>query len=242
MKNISKKHTHQGFIIPLIILGLIILAIVVGGACVAFVGGRQGANHTGDMITESTDTSVVAGEVNANAGGTGACTPAEVKKNPKGTNLTDISVKVWKYNGSGTPTSSNKSLRVNRNCASVIAAIFNDIYNDSSKPQISFGDTGCYATRTKPSWHPYGVACDMNWDENWCAPNCYNTKGYKVGNFWKPGNITPDKNFAAWVSGFDIRSIPINSPIANAFKKHGWGRGLYSSGFDDVMHFSITGG
>jgi len=242
-KNHKLKHSGFAFLIPLIILGMIILIIFIGGACVGFVGNRQGTNHTGDMITEpDEDTSGVADEVNANAGGTGACTPREVKKNPMNTNQTSITVKIWKYTGGGAPTSSTKTLVVNRNCASVVTAIFNDIYNDPSKPQISTSDTGCYAHRTNKSWHPYGVACDVNWNENWCAPNCYHKPGYKVGNFWKPGNVSPDKGFAAWVPGYDVRSIPINSPIANAFKKHGWGRGLYSAGFDDVMHFSITGG
>lgn len=46
------KNMHSGFIIPLVILGMIIVMILVSGFCVSFVGSRQGVNHTGEMIND----------------------------------------------------------------------------------------------------------------------------------------------------------------------------------------------
>jgi len=181
--------------------------------------------------------------INATAGGSGTCSSVnlEARAGSYSSDLDEITVRIWKYNGGSAPIDSSMVLTVNPNCTEVIKAIFTDIYNDPSHPQIDPSQTTCAASRDRRSNHVIGAACDVNADQNWCAPNCYNKTNNKIGDYWKPGDESPNKEFKAWSEGYDPRSIGINSPIANAFRKHNWGRGLYRDNFDDMMHFSFDG-
>lgn len=208
----------------------------------AILGDLVGDNDNGKWITDPEKGVYENTGIEDDAGGgTGACKWSVVKQDQIHTNIVSVRVPIWKYTGKGN-VSSTMTLRVHRNCADEILNIFTKVYNSTDKPPIETSDTACEGFRKSvTSRHQRGVACDVNWNENWCAPNCYNHPGQKIGNFWKPGNISPDNTYAAWVSGFDIRSIPINGTIANAFKDANWGRGLYRNGFDDIMHFSVDG-
>lgn len=180
-------------------------------------------------------------------GGEGACTWSNIQNDPKGANIGSVEVPIWKYEGPSQKTPSKMTLRVNNKCATSIKAIFTDIYNSADKPPIDPANTSCYQQRDSDSRHNWGVACDISFKQNWCW-NCYAKKtssdictvGSPIGDYWKPGNIEPDRTYKGWSAGLDNRSAPINGTIANAFKNHGWGRGIYKC-FNDFMHFSVDG-
>ena len=76
----------------------------------------------------------------------------------------------------------------------------------------------------KLSHHSYGVAIDINVNEN------YSHRGSTVyaGSFWDPSK-----------SEF---SIPRNGALVNAFREIGWSwGGNWSGNYQDYMHFSYTG-
>lgn len=76
----------------------------------------------------------------------------------------------------------------------------------------------------KLSHHSYGVAIDINPNEN------YSRSGSRVfaGSFWDPSK-----------SEF---SIPRNGALVNAFREIGWSwGGNWSGNYQDYMHFSYTG-
>jgi hypothetical protein len=227
-----------------IVLGLAALVIMTP-FCVSTVTGSIFGSHAREGTpAECEGNACQAGQSGitgggGGGGGVGACTFSEVKKDPSGTNLVNISVPIWKYVSSSNKTSATMSLRVHRNCATSIENIFKQIYENPNKLPIDTSDTGCYSRRSlATSRHNWGVACDINWNENWCS-YCYCKSG-NVGNFWKPGNISPDRDYKGWVAGFDPRSIAINGEIAKAFAAQNWGRGLYNC-FNDYMHFSVDG-
>lgn len=178
----------------------------------------------------------------------GECRWSNIKNDPSRTNIVSVTVPVWHLSG-GQKVSAKASFQINQKCATVITSIFQTIYNHPDKPPIN--TVGCYEPRDMAnSRHNWGVACDINSNENWCK-DCYAKKGscgtgHNVGSYWKPGNILPDRNQVGWVAGQDEKSIPMESFIANAFKAAGWGRGLYNvkqgSCYNDFMHFSIDDG
>lgn len=221
--------------IIILLLGNIIYGIVVLSMAGYYRGALSGSGWLGKNGSDSgpvTDTP-----------GSGVCSWTEISKTPPHSNLANIVVPVWVSNGSS-KTSATQSLRVNANCAEKIENLFKQVYNDSSKPPIDRGYTGCYAPRPNGlanSRHKWGVACDVNWLENWCAPNCYNDPGSRIpsNGWWKPG--PSGSSYAGWTAGFDERSIPISGTVVSAFSSIGWGRGLYGGGFNDFMHFSVDG-
>ena len=76
----------------------------------------------------------------------------------------------------------------------------------------------------KLSYHSYGIAVDINVNEN------YSRKGSKVyaGSFWNPSKSE--------------YSIPKNGALVKAFKAKGWKwGGNWSGNYQDYMHFSFTG-
>lgn len=185
--------------------------------------------------------------VGGTSGGEGACTWESIKNDPKGGNIGSVQVPIWKYTGPDQKAASQMALRVNNRCTATIKTIFTEIYNSPDKPVIDTSTTSCYEARQSDSRHGWGAACDISFKQNWCW-NCYAertsggscTGGSPIGEYWKPGNIEPDKTYKGWSAGLDNRSAPINGSIANAFKNHGWGRGIYHC-FNDFMHFSVDG-
>ena len=74
------------------------------------------------------------------------------------------------------------------------------------------------------SHHSYGIAIDLNVDEN------YSHRGSTVyaGSFWDPSRSE--------------YSIPKDGVLVNAFKAKGWKwGGDWSGNYQDYMHFSFTG-
>lgn len=219
-----------------IALALVLLASSATIADVGLIGYLTGNGFQGFGQSGSGGSSSVGSGPGAGPGeGAGVCTWDVISKDPPGANIVTVVVPVWKPSG-GLGT---LHLRVHRNCAEAIHVLFQQIYDSADKPIIQSSDTGCYSSRARSaSRHNWGVACDINWDENFCH-NCYGGSG-NVGKFWKPGNISPDNTYNGWSPGFSPLSIPINSTVANAFFGQRWGRGLYHS-FNDFMHFSVDG-
>lgn len=169
--------------------------------------------------------------------------------NTQGESNVPVPVPIWRYTGQGPndKASDTKTLVVNKKCTAAIKTIFTEIYNSSDKPVID-SNTACYNNRGN-NWsrHNWGVACDINPTQNWSWHNraklvngaC--TGGSNVGEYWRPGDISPDNTKRAWSAGFDVRSASVNGTIAKVFASHGWGRGWYRCS-EDTMHFSIDGG
>lgn len=78
---------------------------------------------------------------------------------------------------------------------------------------------------TSLSQHSYGLAIDINPDENYYIK--YST-GATVGKYWKPGE--------------DEYSLPVDGIVVTTFKSYGWEWGGNWSSIKDYMHFSAAGG
>ena len=191
----------------------------------------------GESGTTSKDDNAGATEEEAGSGeGAGPCTFDTVSEDPRGANQVSVTVPIRTTSGG----SGSKSLRVHRNCAEAIKAVFAQIYDSVDKPAIQSSDTGCYSDRpdANNSRHDWGVACDVNWIENFCILKSGSLCG--PSGFWKPGDIAPDNTYVGWSAGFSKLSIPIKSSISSAFFSQGWGRGLWTKK-NDFMHYSVDG-
>jgi len=168
--------------------------------------------------------------------GAGECTFNVVSKDPPGANIVRVVVPIHKPTG-GLGT---LPLQVHRNCAEAIHVIFQQIYESTDQPIIQRDDTGCYSNRGagSTSRHNWGVACDINWTENFCIMKSGSICG--PPGFWKPGDISPDNTYVGWSSGKNVLSIPISSTVSTAFFSQGWGRGLWTKK-NDFMHYSVDG-
>ncbi len=82
---------------------------------------------------------------------------------------------------------------------------------------------GMSGNRDVTSHHSYGVACDINPDQNYQIKNGQ----ILVGSYWKPGE--------------DPYSIAENSVVVTTFAKYGWSWGGSWTSSKDYMHFSFTG-
>jgi hypothetical protein len=96
-----------------------------------------------------------------------------------------------------------------------IRGIFKDIFEGSERFPIK--DIGGYSWRGGSSMHSYGLAVDINSNENF-----YIRGGTQIGSHWKP--------YA------DIYSITPYGDVVRAFEKRGW---VWLQG--DYMHFSYSG-
>ena len=109
-----------------------------------------------------------------------------------------------------------------------LAQDFVDIMTELANNNIPIKDVGCYnwrsaAASSSRSHHSYGVACDLNSNENYMIKN-----GQVVaGSYYKPGE--------------DPYSFPANGVVVNTFAKYGWTWGGSWSSSKDYMHFSFTG-
>ncbi len=135
--------------------------------------------------------------------------------------LTKVTVPVVDINGNRKMI----GLTVHQAIAGDVAKIYQQIA-DAGFP---IKDTYCYSwrgmagNRQTTSHHSYGVACDINANENYMIKN-----GSVIsGSFWKPG-----------VSPYSI--VP-NGPVVRAFSQYGWGWGGNWNSSKDYMHFSFTG-
>lgn len=134
-------------------------------------------------------------------------------------------VKVAITTKSGVKTT--KSITVHKSIAKDVQDIFKEAQNGGFKIYDATGyswremNNGGSGSR---SHHSYGVAIDINTNEN------YSHRGSTIyaGSFWDPSR-----------SEF---SIPKNGVLVKAFKKRGWSwGGNWSGNYQDYMHFSFTG-
>lgn len=108
-----------------------------------------------------------------------------------------------------------------------IAQDFVSIMTEIADSGFPIKDVGCYnwrnaAASQSRSHHSYGVACDLNSNENYMIKN-----GQVVaGSYYRPGS--------------DPYSFPANGIVVRTFAKYGWGWGGSWNSSKDYMHFSFT--
>lgn len=132
--------------------------------------------------------------------------------------IVDVTVPIWDINGN----SSTTVVQVNVKIKEIVESIFKEIYEHPSKPAIiSCG--GFRANDGSPN-HPFGVAIDINPDQN----PFYENGQLSVGVSYNPGS--------------DPLSMGPDHPIVQVFNKYGWDWGGNWTEPKDYMHFSFMGG
>ncbi len=136
--------------------------------------------------------------------------------------MVNVTVRTWDLKKNGEKYTREWELKVHKNLADTVVAIFEEIYN--GEEQFPIHELYCFSWSGK-SEHSIGTAIDINWSENYyCDPS----GNALVGNYWKPGE--------------DPYSIPKGGDVANAFEKYGFRWGInWNSGYKDYMHFSFFG-
>ena len=142
-------------------------------------------------------------------------TEAEMRKY-----LTTITININDANGNKT----TRNITVHKAVASDVQQIFGLIQASGFRIK----SVGAYnwrgaAASSNRSHHSYGVAIDINPDENYMIKN----GSIVAGSFWKPGE--------------NQYSITSNGPVVRAFASKGWSWGGNWSSSKDYMHFSLTG-
>lgn len=166
------------------------------------------------------------------------------------TNTETITVKVWywadpKDDTNMTKVTKDKTFAVNSKLADTFRHIFEDIYNDPSKPVINLADTamGTWVLRGKNhnnsktmSAHSLGVAIDIN-----PGTGSFYVNGVWYGNAYgqKPMSKTVWEQLPECHKKYHV--LYNGSPIVEIFKSYGfyWG-GDWKSG-TDCMHLSYLG-
>lgn len=117
------------------------------------------------------------------------------------------------------------SLTVHQAVANDVVNAFTEIANAGFpiKDAYCYSWRGMAGNRQSTSHHSYGVACDINSNENYMIRN-----GIVIaGSFWKPGESP--------------YSITPNGPVVQTFANYGWSWGGSWNSSKDYMHFSFTG-
>lgn len=133
--------------------------------------------------------------------------------------MTTVSVPIVDIDGNR----SSRNVTLHREIAGDFVSIMTEIANAG----FPIKDVGCYnwrsaAASSSRSHHSYGVACDLNANENYMIKN-----GQVVaGSYYRPGD--------------DPYSFPANGVVVRTFAKYGWGWGGTWSSSKDYMHFSLT--
>lgn len=134
--------------------------------------------------------------------------------------LVSIQIPVNNKNGKAV----TQSITVHKKVADDVKQIFKEIQASGFKVY----SVGGYAWRgaaasSSRSHHSYGVAIDINPNENYMIKN----GSIISGSFWRPGS--------------NEYSITPGGPVVKAFAKKGWTWGGNWSSSKDYMHFSLTG-
>ena len=124
--------------------------------------------------------------------------------------MKEIEVNVWKINSRGEKYASTTSFTVHKDIADIVYDVFQEIFEGDEKFPILW--VGGYAWRGGKSEHNWGMALDINPDQNYCIY----TSGAVVGDFWLPYE--------------NPYSITPYGDVINAFENHGftWGGDAWS--------------
>jgi hypothetical protein len=135
-----------------------------------------------------------------------------------------IKIKVWDYKKGkkGKKVTKTKYLTVNKKLAPSIQQMFKEIYKSKEKQVIK--DIGCYSYRTGE--HMYGMAIDINPNENYMIDKVNGKKKILSGSYWKPKK--------------DPYSIPADCELVRIMQRYGFYRGDWGDR-KDYMHFSYFG-
>ncbi len=135
-----------------------------------------------------------------------------------------IKIKVWDYKSGkkGKKVTKTKWLTVNKKLAPSISQMFKELYASKEKQVIH--DIGCYSYRTGE--HMYGMAIDINPNENYMIDKVKGKKKILAGKYWKPKK--------------DPYSIPNDSEFVKIMSRYGFYRGDWGDR-KDYMHFSYFG-
>lgn len=135
-----------------------------------------------------------------------------------------IKIKVWDFQKgkSGKKITKIKYLTVNKRLAPSIQQMFTEIYKSSEKQVIK--DIGCYSYRQGE--HMYGMAIDINPNENYMIDKINGKKKILCGSYWKPNK--------------DPYSIPADCELVRIMRRYGFYRGEWGDR-KDYMHFSYFG-
>lgn len=117
-----------------------------------------------------------------------------------------------------------KNVRLHKSLAEDFMTIMTSIANSG----FPIKDVACYnwrnaAASSSRSHHSYGVACDLNVNENYMIKNGQ----VQAGSYWRPGE--------------NPYSFTENGVVVSTFKKYGWTWGGTWNSSKDYMHFSFTG-
>jgi hypothetical protein len=137
--------------------------------------------------------------------------------------MKNITVQVWQLS-SGKKVTGSITFKVHPDVFEDVKKIFAEIYNGKEKFPIK-SCTG-YANRGGNSQHNFGLAIDINPEENYFISR---NGTIKAGKLWKPGE--------------NPYSILPNGDVVKAFKKYGWhwSPDMHWSSGSDYMHFSLSG-
>ncbi len=141
--------------------------------------------------------------------------------------MTSFKIKVWDQTASGKWFTRYFTISMHKKIAPTVKAMFAELYALPAKYRRPIHDIGGYSWRGSgsTSYHPQGLALDINANEN------YQVRDGKAlcGSFWKP-----KKN---------RYSIPLNCKFTKILLKYGFRRCVgYDSSYADYMHFSYNQG
>jgi len=142
--------------------------------------------------------------------------------------MSEVTVPVWKLDKNEKMYSSTLTFKIHSTLKEDVIAIFDEIYNAPVKAPLK--DVNAYSWRNAMSSgtysdHNYGVAIDLNYNENYCVY----ASGMVVGSFYDPQN--------------SVYSFPADGTVVQTFAKYGWlwGGNAWVNGTVDYMHFSYLG-
>ncbi|MGI1660173.1 MAG: cell wall-binding repeat-containing protein [Desulfitobacterium sp.] len=177
-------------------------------------GGTRSLDPLSDLGTNETKVAVVFG---TSAG------PVYKSAAEAEANMINVSIDVWKLNPKGEKYAAKATVKVNKAIAERVKSVFQEIFAGEEKYPINVVQG--YSWRGGTSEHNYGLAIDLNPNENYMI----NSSGKVVaGSFWDPSKSP--------------YSITENGDVVTAFKKYGfaWGGNAWKSS-KDYMHFSYLG-
>lgn len=138
--------------------------------------------------------------------------------------MVSVKIPVWKMKESGEKYSSTATVQVHEKLEHIVYTIFQETYDDPQ--QFPIKDVGGFNWReNSSSEHNWGLAIDINYDEN---PQVIDDE-VKVGIAYEPG-VNP-------------YSCPADGIVVQTVKKYGffWGGDAWGEYNHDYMHFLYLG-